>query len=107
MREREKVRERVRGKESESVWETKDRCCAVYARCFWTLTLVSRDADTTAAGTEWKLLPNATPAQIVVARQIRKFLTGRLDAPVVSYPPFPGMRAACWGWACRARVGPF
>lgn len=25
-----------------------------------------------------------------MARKIRKFLTGRLDAPVVSYPPFPG-----------------
>jgi len=45
------------------------------------------------AGAEWRLLPNITPAQISVARQIKKFLTGRLDAPVVSYPPFPGNEA--------------
>ncbi|XP_076850882.1 radial spoke head protein 6 homolog A-like isoform X1 [Brachyhypopomus gauderio] len=29
----------------------------------------------------------------MVARQIRKFFTGRLDAPIVSYPPFPGNEA--------------
>ena len=29
------------------------------------------------------------PAQIVVARQIRKLFTGVLDTPVISYPPFP------------------
>lgn len=34
-----------------------------------------------------------TPEQISVARKIRKFLTGRLDAPIVSYPPFPGKEA--------------
>ena len=34
-----------------------------------------------------------TPQQISVARKIRKFLTGRLDASVVSYPPFPGNEA--------------
>jgi len=39
------------------------------------------------------LLPNVTPAQITVARQIKKFFTGRLNAPVVSYPPFPGSEA--------------
>jgi len=44
-------------------------------------------------GTEWKLLPDVTPSQISSSRQIRKFLTGRLDAPVVSYPPFPGNEA--------------
>uniref|UniRef100_A0AAQ5XTF6 Radial spoke head component 4A n=1 Tax=Amphiprion ocellaris TaxID=80972 RepID=A0AAQ5XTF6_AMPOC len=31
--------------------------------------------------------------QIIVARQIRKFFTGRLDTPIVSYPPFPGNEA--------------
>lgn len=42
------------------------------------------------AGHEWTALPNVTPAQIVVSRKIKKFLTGRLDAPVNTYPPFPG-----------------
>lgn len=42
------------------------------------------------AGKEWFRLPNVTPEQISVSRKIRKFLTGRLDAPIVSYPPFPG-----------------
>ncbi len=35
-------------------------------------------------------MPSVTPQQISVARKTRKFLTGRLDAPIVSYPPFPG-----------------
>jgi len=41
-------------------------------------------------GKPWIKLPAATPGQISVARKIKKFLTGRLDAPVVSFPPFPG-----------------
>lgn len=41
----------------------------------------------------WVRLPDITPAQITAAREIRKFLTGRLDAPIVSYPPFPGNEA--------------
>ncbi|XP_051930004.1 radial spoke head protein 4 homolog A [Hippocampus zosterae] len=45
------------------------------------------------AGLPWTKLPSVTPAQITVARQIRKFFTGRLDAPIVSYPPFPGNEA--------------
>ncbi|KAM7388810.1 hypothetical protein PAMP_024957 [Pampus punctatissimus] len=44
-------------------------------------------------GLPWVKLPTVSPAQITVARQIRKFFTGRLDAPVVSYPPFPGNEA--------------
>ncbi|XP_042339934.1 radial spoke head protein 6 homolog A [Plectropomus leopardus] len=44
-------------------------------------------------GLPWVRLPLVTPAQITVARQIRKFFTGRLDAPIVSYPPFPGNEA--------------
>ena len=36
------------------------------------------------AGKPWIKLPPVTPAQIVTARQIKKFLTGRLDAPVSS-----------------------
>ncbi|KAK3508762.1 hypothetical protein QTP70_004239 [Hemibagrus guttatus] len=44
-------------------------------------------------GLPWVRLPDITPAQITVARQIRKLFTGRLDAPIVSYPPFPGNEA--------------
>ncbi|XP_072530878.1 radial spoke head protein 4 homolog A [Salminus brasiliensis] len=44
-------------------------------------------------GLPWVRLPDVTPAQIVVARQIRKLFTGRLDAPIVTYPPFPGNEA--------------
>lgn len=42
------------------------------------------------ATANWVRLPDVTPDQIQGARAIRKFLTGNLDAPVVSYPPFPG-----------------
>ncbi|XP_032130863.1 radial spoke head protein 4 homolog A isoform X1 [Sapajus apella] len=41
-------------------------------------------------GRPWVKLPPVTPAQIVIARKIKKFFTGRLDAPIISYPPFPG-----------------
>ncbi|KAL4601472.1 hypothetical protein GN956_G25896 [Arapaima gigas] len=41
----------------------------------------------------WVRLPSVTPAQIIAARQICKFFTGRLDAPIVSSPPFPGNEA--------------
>nr|KAF6407942.1 radial spoke head 6-like protein A [Molossus molossus] len=44
-------------------------------------------------GRPWIRLPHVTPNQIVVARKIKKFLTGHLDAPVISYPPFPGNEA--------------
>ncbi|XP_067992952.1 radial spoke head protein 6 homolog A-like isoform X2 [Melanerpes formicivorus] len=44
-------------------------------------------------GTPWVKLPPVTPAQIVCARKIKKFFTGRLDAPVVCFPPFPGNEA--------------
>ena len=36
------------------------------------------------AGKPWIKLPAVTPAQIVAARCIKKFFTGRLDAPVTS-----------------------
>jgi radial spoke head protein 4A len=42
------------------------------------------------AGEEWRKLPHVTPAQIVAAKEIRKLFTGKLDAPVNSFPPFPG-----------------
>jgi len=41
-------------------------------------------------GQPWVKLPPVTPAQLVGARQIKKFLTGKLDSPIVSYPPFQG-----------------
>ncbi|XP_058136440.1 radial spoke head protein 6 homolog A isoform X2 [Dasypus novemcinctus] len=44
-------------------------------------------------GRPWTRLPHVTPLQIVQARKIKKFFTGHLDAPVVSYPPFPGNEA--------------
>ncbi|KAM4642376.1 radial spoke head protein 6 homolog A [Discoglossus pictus] len=42
------------------------------------------------AGMEWVRLPPVTPTQITAARKIRHLLTGHLDAPVITYPPFPG-----------------
>ncbi|XP_075997670.1 radial spoke head protein 4 homolog A-like [Genypterus blacodes] len=44
-------------------------------------------------GLPWVKLPSLSPAHIITARQIRKLFTGRLDAPVISYPPFPGNEA--------------
>uniref|UniRef100_A0AAY4EN24 Radial spoke head component 4A n=1 Tax=Denticeps clupeoides TaxID=299321 RepID=A0AAY4EN24_9TELE len=44
-------------------------------------------------GLPWTRLPDVVPAHITAARRIRKFFTGRLDAPVTSYPPFPGAEA--------------
>jgi len=38
----------------------------------------------------WTKLPNVTCEQIVKARQFKKYFTGNLDAPVNTYPPFPG-----------------
>lgn len=44
-------------------------------------------------GLPWVKLPSVSPAQITAARQIRKFFTGNLETPIVSYPPFPGNEA--------------
>ncbi|XP_059940709.1 radial spoke head protein 6 homolog A [Mesoplodon densirostris] len=44
-------------------------------------------------GRPWVRLPHVKPIQIVQARKIKKFFTGFLDAPVISYPPFPGKEA--------------
>jgi radial spoke head protein 4A len=41
-------------------------------------------------GKPWVKLPAVTPTQISLARKVKKFFTGRLDAPVVSFPPFVG-----------------
>jgi len=45
------------------------------------------------AGKPWIKLPVVTPPQISAGRKVKKFLTGRLDAPVVCFPPFPGNEA--------------
>eukprot|EP00618_Florenciella_parvula_P013323 CAMPEP_0119493826 /NCGR_PEP_ID=MMETSP1344-20130328/17955_1 /TAXON_ID=236787 /ORGANISM="Florenciella parvula, Strain CCMP2471" /LENGTH=444 /DNA_ID=CAMNT_0007529285 /DNA_START=75 /DNA_END=1409 /DNA_ORIENTATION=+ len=45
---------------------------------------------TKGTGEAWTQLPHVTSKQIVVARQVKRFLTGDLTAPVCSYPPFPG-----------------
>ncbi|KAF7650852.1 hypothetical protein LDENG_00119360 [Lucifuga dentata] len=52
-------------------------------------------------GLPWVKLPPVSPAHITAARQIRKLFTGRLEAPVVSYPPFPGTEANY----LRAQIG--
>jgi len=41
----------------------------------------------------WVKLPHVKPEALMVARKIRKSFTGLLDAPVQSYPPFPGNEA--------------
>eukprot|EP00754_Rhynchopus_humris_P035969 Rhum_TRINITY_DN17681_c0_g1::Rhum_TRINITY_DN17681_c0_g1_i1::g.166327::m.166327/K19756/RSPH4A; radial spoke head protein 4A len=45
------------------------------------------------AGGPWVPLPDVTPEQVAVARRIRKYFTGRLDAAVRCHPPFPGTEA--------------
>ena len=52
------------------------------------------------AGDDWVRLPNVTPHQVIVARQIRRYLTGNLDATVGGHPPFPGKEASY----VRARI---
>uniref|UniRef100_A0A183SLJ5 Radial spoke head protein 6 homolog A n=1 Tax=Schistocephalus solidus TaxID=70667 RepID=A0A183SLJ5_SCHSO len=44
-------------------------------------------------GGNWIRLPHVKPQQICVARQISRFFTGNLDAPVESFPTFPGTEA--------------
>lgn len=44
-------------------------------------------------GQPWTKLPRATPHQLIVARQIRRFFSGDLSAPVGGHPPFPGTEA--------------
>ncbi|XP_065065225.1 radial spoke head protein 4 homolog A-like isoform X2 [Rhopilema esculentum] len=45
------------------------------------------------AGQPWVRLPHVNPAQIVAARQIKKFFTGKLDTQIISFPPFNGTEA--------------
>jgi len=47
----------------------------------------------TNAGDDWIRLPEVTPAQLTVARKIKKFFTGDLAKEICSYPPFPGNEA--------------
>lgn len=44
-------------------------------------------------GGQVAMLPYVTPEQVKVSRLLRRFLTGRLDAPVSSFPAFPGTEA--------------
>ena len=44
----------------------------------------------TIAGETWVRLPLVTPAQVAIARDVKKMLTGNLKAPVTTFPPFPG-----------------
>ncbi|KAJ1516420.1 Radial spoke head protein 4 A [Coelomomyces lativittatus] len=41
-------------------------------------------------GQPWIALPDVTPEQIVAAKSIRKYFTGDLNAPIISFPKFPG-----------------
>eukprot|EP00955_Chlamydomonas_euryale_P040782 351806-Chlamydomonas_euryale.AAC.10 len=45
-------------------------------------------------GGPFTMLPAVTPGEIKAARAVRKFLTGKLDAPVSTYPLFLGTEAA-------------
>lgn len=45
-------------------------------------------------GGGWSKLPNVSPEAIMVSRRIKRFMTGDLNAPVPSYPPFPGVSEA-------------
>jgi len=42
------------------------------------------------ASQEWTKLPNIKPKEIVAARRIKKIVTGKTTAKVVTHPPFPG-----------------
>lgn len=44
-------------------------------------------------GAPWKKLPPLKPQAVVVTQQLRRFLTGNLEAKVSGYPPFPGKEA--------------
>jgi radial spoke head protein 4A len=42
------------------------------------------------ASQEWTKLPNTKPKEVVAARRIKKLMTGKTTAKVVTHPPFPG-----------------
>mmetsp|Transcript_58749 Transcript_58749/g.138109 ORF Transcript_58749/g.138109 Transcript_58749/m.138109 type:complete len:493 (-) Transcript_58749:156-1634(-) len=41
-------------------------------------------------GAKWTVLPNVRNEQLQDAEKVKKLLSGNLDEPVSSYPPFPG-----------------
>jgi len=53
---------------------------------------------TNSPGGKWSRLPTVTPDQIVTARNMRRLLTGNLNAPVLGFPRFP------WGEASYLRA---
>ena len=52
------------------------------------------------AADEFTLLEDVAPEQVVASPRVRKYVTGKLDAPVHCYPAFPGKEAAL----VRARI---
>lgn len=46
---------------------------------------------TAAKPSDWIKLPSLTCTQIVQTRQMKRLLSGDLDATVITYPPFPGV----------------
>lgn len=42
----------------------------------------------------WTKLPHVTPKQIVIARNLKRFFTGDLNAPVMTFPPLPSFTKA-------------
>lgn len=55
---------------------------------------------TAGVGQPWTRLPRVTPHQVIAARALRRYLSGKLEAPVGGHPPFPGSEAAY----LRARI---
>jgi hypothetical protein len=47
----------------------------------------------TSPGMPWTRLPDTNPTALIQAKSIRRFLTGDLNAPVLSKTPFPGKEA--------------
>jgi len=77
--------EGVSPEEEENIVETKQEGKAGANKyAYW----VSQHIELGSSG--WVKLPNVTMDQVVKARQFKRFLTGDLDAPVPSYPPFEG-----------------
>lgn len=40
---------------------------------------------------DWTALPNCKPEHIIMARKIKKYFTGDLEAPINCYPEYPGL----------------
>jgi len=50
---------------------------------------------------KWTMLPDVLPEQIITARQMRRYFSGTLSAPVLGYPRFPWPEASY----LRAQIG--